>query len=156
MVVLSIDARACLADPGSEVNRAREQAESGDLDWREWVQEFDRGQATLIDMRVTAEIELDDRSVERIVVSNHQIWMHLAQHPPIVASLVADIATKDLDELTVRIRDLGEPITVSELERMYVTVELAENLRDALCPTAADGAEGALGGARLGLETENA
>jgi subtilase family serine protease len=72
MVVRSVVAKARLAEPGSEVDRAREQAEAGDPDWQEWLQLLDHGQAALIDMRVCVTVELDDGDVETVNADDYQ------------------------------------------------------------------------------------
>lgn len=153
MVIKSLTARACLAEPGSEVGEARARAEAGDGDWQEWIDQFDRGEAALIDIRVTVSLEFDDGTVEHVSADDYQVWMHLSQHPPVVAGLVAEISSKDLGLLTARIRELGHDITATELDDMYVTVELADDLLEALRPEAAARVGRSPAGARLGTVT---
>lgn len=135
VVIRNLTAQAWLAEPGAELDGARQRAAAGDPDWALWVAEFDRGEATLIDMRVSITIELDDTSIETIAVENHQVWMHVAQHPPIVAALIADISSKDLDYFAGHLHELGGQITEHELAEMYVEVELGDSLLDALRPS---------------------
>lgn len=156
MIVRRIVARACLAEPGTEVDQARRRANEGDPDWRRWIEEFDRDEATLVDLRVTAEIERGDGSSHAIGVENHQIWMHLAHQPPIMAGLVAELSNKDFNEIAARIHELGEAIDPAELHEMYVTVELADDLLAAMRPAATRARSGAGHRARPGTETENA
>ena len=153
MVIKSVTARACLAEPGSEVGEARARAEAGDDDWQEWIDQFDRGEAALIDIRATVSLELDDGTVEAVNADDYQVWMHLSQHPPVVARLVAEMSSKDLGLLTARIRDLGQHIGPLELDDMYVTVELADDLLEALRPEAVSRAGRSPAGARLGTVT---
>lgn len=153
MIIRNVVARASLADPGTEVERAREAARAGDQDWALWVKELDRGEATLIDMRVTVTFELADGDVREVAAEDHQVWVHRAQHPPVLAGMVAELASKDYDLLVERSRELGVLLSVNQLGEMYVTVELADDLLGALRPdrqhvTAPND------GARPGLETE--
>lgn len=154
VVVRSITAQAWLAEPGSELDGARERAAAGDADWALWVEEFDRGEATLIDMRVRITVELDDNSQETVAVENHQVWMQLAEHPPIVAALIADVSGKDFDLLADRIHELGGQISAHELAQMHVAVDLGENLLDALPAIGERRSRRAMPGVRPGLETE--
>jgi hypothetical protein len=156
VIVRRIVARAWLAAPGSEVDQARARAQEGDPDWARWVQELDRGEATLVDLRVTVEIELRDGTEHAIAVENHQIWVHLAHQPPIMAALVAELSNKDFNEIAARIRALGDEVDAGELHEMYVTVELADDLLDALRPAPARAGAGAGHGARPGTVTEGA
>lgn len=155
VVIRSVTAQAWLAEPGSELEGARERAAAGDDDWALWVAEFDRGEAILIDMRVSVTVELDDTSRETISVENHQVWMHLAKHPPVVAALVADVSGKDFDVLAGRIRELGGQISVHELAQMHVAVDLGENLLDALPPIDVHSARRSAPAVRPGVETEH-
>lgn len=153
MVIREMKARACLADPGSELDEARALARDGDHDWQVWLDEFERGVATLIDIRVSVTLELDDGRVEVVDAADDQVWMHLAQHPPIVAGLIAETSAKDLGLLTARIRALGQDIGASELDDMYVTVELADDLAEALRPGTASRVESLPTGSQLGSVT---
>lgn len=156
MVVRRVLARAWLADPGREVAQARERAEDGDEDWQLWIDEYDRGEATLVDMRVSVTYERTDGSTQTVGVENHNVWMHLAVHPPLAAALIAEISAKDFDVITRRLGELGERITVTELEEMYVSVELDDGLTAALRPPADAGSGHDGEQARPGITTENA
>jgi hypothetical protein len=153
VVIRSLTAQAWLATPGSELAGARERAAAGDADWALWVEEFDRAEATLIDMRVSIAIELDD-SLKTVAMENHQVWMRLAEHPPIIAALIAELAGKDFDILASRIRELGGHISVHELRDMYVRVDLGDDLVDALGASSEQHARRSQPAARPGLETE--
>jgi hypothetical protein len=153
MVIRKVTARACLAQPGSEVGEARARAHAGDQDWQLWVDELERGYATLIDMRVTVTVELDDGTVKVVEAEDKQVWMHLAQHPPVVAGLVAEMSAKDQELLTERIRALGQSIGPTELDDMYVDVELADDLVAALRPGTKSQVDSLPAGARAGTVT---
>lgn len=153
MVVKSLIARACLAEPGSELAEARARAQAGDADWLEWVDEFDRGEATLIDLRVAVTVEGDDHIDDTVAAEDHQVWMHLSQHPPHVAALVAELSAKDLALLSSRLRARGYDVPLAELDDMYVTVELSDDLLDALRPARAGHVTRLPVGARLGSVT---
>lgn len=155
MIIRRLTAHARLGTAGTEVELARERALGGDPDWQLWVQELDNGDATLMDMRVSVSVRLDDATDETIAVENHDIWMHLGQHPLVAAALVAEISGKDIDVLTNRLRARGLEITANELSEMYVSVELDEDLWAAFRPEAASANSAGLD-ARLGLLTENA
>lgn len=154
MVVKSVVARARLAEPGSELAQARERAHAGDADWQEWVDEFTRGKATLIDMRVVVTVEGDNHVEETVAAEDHQVWMHLSQHPPHVAALVAELSVKDLALLSSRLRARGYDVSLAELDDMYVTVELSDDLLDALRPAQAGQATRLPVAARLGSVTQ--
>jgi hypothetical protein len=156
VVIRSLTAQALLANPGSELDGARERAAAGDADWALWVEEFDRGEATLIDMRVSLTVELDDASVHTITAENHQVWMQLAEHPPIVAALVADMSGKDFDFLAGRVGKLGGQVSIHELDQMYVAVELGDSLLAALRPGEKQHGRRSQPAAQPGLETEQA
>ena len=154
MVIRNLTAQAWLAKPGAELDGARQRAAAGDPDWALWVEEFDRGEAALIDMRVSITIKLDDTSIETVAVENHQVWMHLAEHPPVVAALIADISSTDLDFFADHIHQLGGQITDQELAEMYVEVELGASLLDALQPVTRQDAPRSQPALRPGLETK--
>jgi len=137
MVIHAVAARAWLGDPRSELLQARLRADDGDPDWRQWVDEYDRGEATLVDIEVSVTFGRSDGSTETVATVNHGIWLQVGVHPPVAAALVAEIAPKDFDYLAARIQELGEPVDVIELEQMYIDVALDESLLAALRPPAA-------------------
>lgn len=156
MIVCEVAARAWLADPGREVDEARRRADTGDPDWRLWVEEFDRGEAALVDMRVGVTVELDDGSIETIEVENHSIWVELLVQPPVLEAVIAEICSKDFEVVVERIRRLGGSITIPELEEMHVGVDIADNLLAALRPSASGVGQADDLRARPGITTENA
>jgi hypothetical protein len=156
MIIREVAARAWLADPGYELDRARQRAGAGDPDWRLWVAEFDRGEAALMDMRVGVTVEFDDGSIEIVEVENHSIWFELLVQPPVLGAVIAEISSKDFEVLARRITERGGSITVSELEDMHVAVEIADDLRAALRPPATGTPRPGDIRARPGITTENA
>jgi hypothetical protein len=155
MIVREVATRAWPADSENEIGEARMRAEAGDPDWQQWVDEFDRGEAIVVDLRVSLTIERDDGSTQTLEVVNHGIWLPHGLHPPVVAAVIAEISSKDYEVLAERVARLGESITVSELEEMYVAVELSEDLQAALHPTPT-GAGPAEARGKLGITTEPA
>ncbi|HZU40957.1 MAG TPA: hypothetical protein VE992_07880 [Solirubrobacteraceae bacterium] len=152
MIVQEVAARAWLANPGRELSEARDRAEDGDPDWTAWVDEFDRGEAILADLAVSVTVRLEDGSAETAAVENHGIWLPVAVHPPALAAMVAEIASKDFDVLATRIAKVGARITANELGEMHVAVELDQTLLSVLRPPVSR----TQGSARPGITTENA
>ena len=156
MIVRQVAARAWLAHPEREVDQARQRADAGDPDWRLWVEEFDRREAALMDIRVSVRVQLDDGSSETVEVDNHSIWLELRVQPPVLAAVIAEICSKDFEVLADRIGQLGGSITVPELEEMHVAVEIADNLLAALRPPATGTPRPTDMRAQPGITTENA
>lgn len=155
MIVREVAVRAWLADPVRELLEARELALAGDPDWQEWLEQFDRGEAALMDMRVGVTVELDDESIETVTVENHGIWVELGVQPPVLEAVIAEICSKDFEVFVRRIGQLGGSITVAELEDMHVSVEVAADLLAALRPPPT-GRPPAVIRAQPGITTENA
>ena|SRR5947209_8617137 len=156
MIVREVAARAWLAQPEHELDQARRRARDGDPDWQLWVEEFDRGEAALADMRVSLTVELDGGSSQTVATENHSIWLQIALHPPALAAVIAEISSKDFEALTARLEKLGHTVPVAELEGMYVSVEIAEDLLGTLRPPSIGARTQARARARLGITTENA
>lgn len=156
MIVHQVAVRARLArHPGRELDLARQCAGAGDPDWAQWVQEFNRGEAALMDIRVGLSVELDDGSSETLEVENHGIWIELRVQPPVLEAIVADICAKDFAVFADRIGQLGGSITVPELEDMHVAVEIEGDLLAALRPPATGSRQPTDIRAQPGTTTEN-
>jgi hypothetical protein len=156
MAIRSVSARAWLAEPGEEVERVRDLADRGDPDWRQWLDEYDRGEAALVDIGVSVAFEPADGSLDTVTVENHGVWIELVADPAVLEAVLAEISTKDFDELAKRICDLGHPTTVRELERMQVSVEIAEDVLASLRPPTTSDTERDHDRATPGITTENA
>jgi hypothetical protein len=128
MEVQQLAAVGSLSERADEVRAAAQRADSGDPDWQQWVDELNRDEAVVVDLRVRAELELDGGSIETIEQENHGIWVELAPHPPMLAAAVAKPAAKDFAAIARRAAGLGAELQPDELDRMHVAVELSDEL----------------------------
>lgn len=128
MPVRRLLAHACLCDFGGELHPTEEFARTGDAEAPGWAERLDRGETALVDMRVAAELDAGDGSTESVQAEIRRIWIHRLQDPPQLEALIAELAGRDFDDLAARIADRGEPLSRRDLDEMYVTVELADDL----------------------------
>jgi hypothetical protein len=153
MRIERVDASAWRQDPTEEVRRVREELRDGDESWARWLAELERGEAVVASMRVAVHLRLPDGTLRTVEAENHDLWLEVETHAPSLEAQVQDLSSKDAAVLADRLCELGAAITADDLSRMYVHVELAEDLRGLLRPPAG-AAEMDLPLVRLGVGTE--
>jgi hypothetical protein len=130
MRVQRLEARARLDDPESALARAAAEAATGDECWEEWIAEYERGEALIVRMDVALEADCDGHDVIELV--NRGVWIETNVHAPNVEQQVAELATKDCVVLARDLAARGLALDQNELADMYVHVELANDVRQAL------------------------
>ena len=119
-------ARACLDDHPESLARARAQAAAGDESWEQWVTEYERGDALILRLELTAEFAGGADDVNTAI---YGLFVERDLHTPKVEQQIAELASGDFvaiaDELIAR----GHDVDRYELGEMYVHVELDQEVR---------------------------
>jgi hypothetical protein len=130
--VQRISVRASFDDPSPELERARRAAEQGDTSWQRWLDEYHSDQALIAQLEVRVDLERAGLGPDTITVDNRGIWLERRADPPLIEAQVAELAGKDFDALERGLRERGLDVRDAVLHKMYVHVELANDLRAAL------------------------
>ena len=129
-----IEAFASLEDaPQQELARARQEADAGDPSWQEWIAEYEQGAALLLKLEVSVVLEEDGRE-DRIRRTNRNLWVEGYAHPPKVERQVAELAPKDFESFAQDLRRRQWALGVTDLDEMYVSVTLADEVIERLGP----------------------
>jgi hypothetical protein len=134
MRVERLEARACWQDPTQEVRRVREALRNGDESWGRWLDELQRGEAVIASLRVSAHVRHPDGSRDIAQAENHDLWLEVRTHPPMVEAQVHEVANKDCAVLAQRLQALGVTVTADDVVEMYMHVELSDDLLEMLQP----------------------
>jgi hypothetical protein len=124
--VQRLSARARLDDSPESLAHARAQAAAGDESWEQWVTEYERGDALIVTLELTAELAGGGGDVSKTIDG---LFVERDLHAPKVEQQVAELASDDFvaiaDELIAR----GHDVDRYELGEMYVHVELDHEVR---------------------------
>lgn len=136
--VQRLRARVTLDDPGPTLRRAEAAAAAGDESWNRWLEEYRRGEAVIVCVAVAVEVAGLDEAVE---TANQGVFLEIDSQPPKVEQQVAELVGKDFSALAAELSSRGQPLEAEEFLDMYVHVELAEDVRQALTMSIAAGAK---------------
>jgi hypothetical protein len=118
-------------EPDEELRRVRREAEAGDPSWRRWLDEYQSGDAMLLRLDVSVEIEEDGRS-DRLTRTNRRLWVEDHAHPPKVELQVAELAPKDFEWFAAQLARRGWSLVVTDLEQMFIGVTLGDDVIERL------------------------
>lgn len=125
-----LHARVSLDDPAPALARAEAEAERGDDDWREWLEDYGRGDALVVRLELWAEFETD--RPHRLRVEDRGIWVETQSDPPKLEAQIAELVASDFDLVCSQLRAHGFHCAPTDLAGMYVHVELLADLRRTL------------------------
>lgn len=128
--VTAIRVTAAVDRTDTLVRDARYAAEN-DTSWREWVERYEQGSASVAQLETVAEFEVDGERGE-VVVVNEGVWLEHKPHLPQVLEQIREIAYKDVFPLTTKLGQRGIDVTPEDLEQMFVEVHVDERLRAAV------------------------
>lgn len=127
--IRQIEALARLDDEAErELEAVRVRARDGDESWQQWLEEYERGEAMLLKLRVSVVVSVDDRE-ERFTEQNHGVWVEDHAHPPKVEQQVAELAHKDFAALARKLREVGAAVRQEDLDEMFVAVTLGDDVQ---------------------------
>lgn len=130
LTIERLGVRASLDEGQVALERAEAEAKAGDRSWQQWVAEYDRGEAMIVRLDVFLVANNGERST--VELSNRGLFIESSDHPPKVERQIAELVSKDFSLLAGELSKLGHRIDEHELDEMYVHVELADDLREAL------------------------
>lgn len=118
-------ARASLDDGQAALAHAEAEAAAGDESWQQWVAEYRRGDALILDLELRVELtggETVDASLIGVFVENHA-------DAPRVERQIAELASDVFAALGNRLAEREHDIDARQLGEMYVHVELDSGVR---------------------------
>ena len=127
-----IAAHAALTDGREELEEAAAWAAEGDADWQAWIDDVAAGLALVLRLDVVVEVRWPDGATDRFHAQAESICVEKHLDPPKVEEQRRELAGKDFPALVPRLRSAGLEIEESDLEAMYVHVELDHSLRQEL------------------------
>ncbi len=130
MSVQRLSARARLDDSPEALAHARAEAAAGDESWEQWVAEYERGEALIIQLELT--ISYTAGEAQELGTCSRGLFVESDGHPAKVEQQIAELASGDFVELAKQLVARGHQIDVYDLGEMYVHVELDGDLRRCL------------------------
>lgn len=118
-------ARAFLDDGQAALAHAEAEAATGDESWQQWVAEYRRGDALILNLELRVELtggETVDASMNGVFVENHV-------DAPRVERQIAELASDVFAVLGKRLAEREHDIDARHLGEMYVHVELDSGVR---------------------------
>lgn len=125
--VLTVVTTASLDDVDAALEDARERAREGDDDLARWLEDVERGRASVVQLCTCATVACGSERFD-VRVDNHGVWVEHAPHPAVAAKQIQETATKDVESLTGALRERGVAVTVEDVERMLFDVVLGPDL----------------------------
>lgn len=122
-----LSARARLDESATALVQAQAQAADGDESWEQWVAEYQRGEALILRLELT--MEIDDGVADVITTSKDGFFVENHVHAPRVEQQIAELASGDFAALASELVRRGHEVDPYELGELYVHVELDENVR---------------------------
>jgi hypothetical protein len=113
--------------PRQALADATAQADRGDDDWRQWVDEYRRGEALIVRLEVWVEFATDEPHL--LHVRNCGVWVERTSNAPKLEAQIAEIVDKDYDVLAEELRQHGFHCDSSDLASMYVHIELQDDVK---------------------------
>jgi hypothetical protein len=120
-------ARARLDESATALAQAQAQAAEGDESWERWVAEYQRGEALILRLELT--MEIDDDVDDVITTSKDGFFVENHVHAPRVERQIAELASGDFAALASELVRRGHEVDPYELGELYVHVELDEDVR---------------------------
>jgi hypothetical protein len=134
LIVRRLGAWVRLDDPEPTLARAEQEAAAGDESWQAWALEYRRGEALIVRVEVTLEASVDspDGPEELVRMANPGVFIEKDIHPAKVEQQIGELVSKDFPSLVRELASRGHDVDESALGEMYVHVELAKDVRNAL------------------------
>lgn len=107
----------------SVIAEAQQHARAGDAAWRDWLVRVSRGEAAIVQLVTSAEIDICGVR-DRIEVTNHGVWIERDAHPPKIEEQIREVAYKGVRPLHYALLGRGVDVAVREMEEMFFHVEL--------------------------------
>ncbi|MGH2885433.1 MAG: hypothetical protein ACRDPA_22480 [Solirubrobacteraceae bacterium] len=128
--VQRLSVRASLDDSPAALTNAEAHAATGDESWEQWVAEYRRGEALIVRLELT--VEIDDGTDEVLTGSKDGFFIENDAHAPKLEQQIAELAADDLAALAAEFVRRGHDLDLSALGSMYVHVELAPEVLERL------------------------
>jgi hypothetical protein len=128
--VQRLSARAHLDESPQALTHAQAEAATGDESWQQWVDEYNRGDALIIQLDL--KIELGGEQSDELERSVGGFFVEVDLHPAKVEHQIAELASGELIAMAERPESVVGGIDPDELGDMHVHVELDNELRDVL------------------------
>jgi len=121
--VQRLSVRASLDDSPAALANAEAHAAAGDESWEQWVTEYRRGEALIVRLELT--VEIDGEGGEVLTASTSGFFVENNAHAPRLEQQIAELAADDLTALASQFAQRGHDLDLHALGSMYVHVELA-------------------------------
>ena len=118
-----LSVRASLDDSPAALANAEAHAAAGDESWEQWVEEYRRGEALIVRLELT--VEIDGAGGDILTASTSGYFVENDAHAPKLEQQIAELAADDLGELATQLVERGHDLDLHALASMYVHVELA-------------------------------
>ena len=118
-----LSVRASLDDSPAALANAEAHAAAGDESWEQWVTEYRRGEALIVRLELT--VEIDGEGGEVLTASTSGFFVENNAHAPRLEQQIAELAADDLTALASQFAQRGHDLDLHALGSMYVHVELA-------------------------------
>ncbi len=128
--VQRLSARARLDDTPEALAHARAEAAAGDESWEQWVAEYERGEALILQLELTISFTAGD--ADELRTCSRGLFVESDGHPAKVEQQIAELASGDFVELAKQLVARGHQIDVYDFGEMYVHVELDDDVRRCL------------------------
>jgi hypothetical protein len=135
MSVQRLSARASLDDSPAALAHAKAQADAGDESWEQWVAEYQRGEALIV--RLVLSLEVEGGTGEVLKASRDGFFVENHVHAPKLEQQPAELASGDLGTLAGKLAERGQELDLRELGTMYIHVELDPDVRRRVADRAA-------------------
>ncbi len=118
-----LSVRASLDDSPDALANAEAHAAAGDESWEQWVGEYRRGEALIVRLQLT--VEIDGAPEDVLTASTNGYFVENNAHAPNLEQQIAELAADDLAALATQFAGRGHDLDLQALSSMYVHVELS-------------------------------
>jgi hypothetical protein len=125
--VQRLSAWARLDDSAAALAQAKAQAAEGDESWEQWVAEYQRGEALIVRLDLT--MEINDGVDGVITATRDGFFVENHMRAPRVERQIAELASGDFAALSTELARRGHEVAADELGELYVHVLLDEDVR---------------------------
>ena len=122
-----LSAYARLDESEAPLSQAKAQAAEGDESWEQWVAEYQRGEALILRLDLT--MEVNDGADQVISTTRDGFFVENHVDAPRVERQIAELASGDFAALSADLASRGHEVRADELGELYVHVELDDNVR---------------------------
>ena len=122
-----LSAYARMDESAEALAQAKARADEGDESWDQWVAEYQRGEALILRLDLT--IQINDGADHVIRASRDGFFVENHADAPRVERQVAELAAGDFAALSADLARRGHEVGPDELGELYVHVELDEDVR---------------------------